>query len=131
MPPITSFFTKRKRPRSSSTESVLVIDPPKKPRTDVPAPPEKEALSCDFPCCDLTSADPTRVPFDKTETAREIQKKTRYFQPDWLNKHTWLVYCRTDNKAYCHTCRFVVNGGLKKGDDANGANAFTSKGFTN
>ncbi len=42
------------------------------------------------------------VPFDKTTTAMEIRKKTRYFQLDWLDKRSWLVYCKTENKAYGH-----------------------------
>ena len=131
MAPITSFFTKRKRPRSKSSDSVCVVqlDPPKKPCTESPS--ENATLSCNLPCCDLSSADPTHMPFDKTTTAREIQNKTRYFQQDWFNKHSWLVHCKTDNKAYCHTCRFVLSAGLKKGLDANGTNAFTTKGFTN
>ena len=135
MPPITSFFTKKKRFRSSSSELVFEVIPPKKARTDLPAltqtPSQNEASSCHLPCCDLSSAVPKRVPFDKFSTARIIQKKSRYFQPDWLEKNSWLSYCKTENKAYCQTCRYVVSAGLKKVMDAHGANAFTSTGFTN
>ena len=67
----------------------------------------------------------------KTSTARIIQKKSRHFQPDWLEKNGWLSYCKTENKVYCQTCRYVVSAGLKKAVDAHGANAFMSKGFTN
>ena len=113
MPPITSFFTKKKRFRSSSSE--LVLDPPKKARTDlptlIPTPSENEASSCNLPCCDLSSAVPKRVPFDKTSTARIIQKKSRYFQPDWLEKNSWLSYCKTENKAFArHADTLLVLG---------------------
>ena len=73
------------------------------------------------------------MPFDKVKTsmARIIQKKSRYFQPDWLEKNGWLSYCKTENKINCQTCRYVFSAGLKKVVDAHGANAFMSKGFTN
>ena len=113
MPPISMFFTKRKRPRSISSEWICVVDPPKTPRTADP-PVLIESSCCELPCCDLYGASPTRVLFDRNFSAREIRKKTRYFKLDWLQKHSWLVYCESDNKAYCHTCKFVISSGSKR-----------------
>ena len=130
MPTITSFFARKKRPRSKSPDVCLIVPSPKKTRIELPPSPNP-TRACDYPCCDLSNPDPTRFPLDKASTAREIQKRIRYFQPDWLGKYKWLVHCRTGNKAYCNTCRFAISSDLKKNLDTNGAKAFTTTGFTN
>ena len=128
MPRITSFCTKRKLFRSISSESFCAVDMLKKPRAGNSQVLIKSSC-CELPCCDLTSAAPTRVPFHNNASARKVQKKTRYFQQDWLQKHSWLVYCKSDNRAYCHICQLVISSGSKTENHVNGANTFTSKGY--
>ena len=130
MPTTTSFFARKKYPRSKSPDVCLIVPSPKKTRIELPPNPNP-TLACDYPCCDLSNPDPTRFPLDKASTAREIQKRIRYFQPDWLAKYKWLVHCKTGNKAYCNTCRFAISSDLKKNLDTSGAKAFTTTGFTN
>ena len=88
------------------------------------------SLQCSLPCCDMTTALPTRLQIDKSLTVNSSSdgKRKRYFNRDWLIDFKWLVVCKTSYKGYCQICRYAVSNKLitfsKKGEPA-----FISSGF--
>ena len=107
-------------------------------RNETPAPVTRNEITasstpasgCFLQCCVLNSQLPTRLDVDKESSARIYGKRKRYFQPEWLQKYDWLVLCKTENRAYCHLCRYVLSANLDKAPK-NGVDSFTSKGFNN
>ena len=103
-------------------------------RSETPAPtlqaPSISSSECSLQCCTLNSPTPTRLDVDKESSARSYGKRKRYFQPEWLQKYDWLVLCKTESRAYCHSCRYVLSANLQTAQK-NGVDSFTSKGFNN
>ena len=104
MASITSYFNKKKTPEivtesinASNQVQVTVVED------------NSNSERCSLPCCRLSSPDPHRLQIDKECTARTYGKRKRYFQNDWLDKFSWLVLCKTDNRAFCQACRYASN----------------------
>ena len=116
---------------SSESASISTVD---LTRSETPAPtlqaPSISSSECSLQCCTLNSPTPTRLDVDKESSARSYGKRKRYFQPEWLQKYDWLVLCKTESRAYCHSCRYVLSANLKTAQK-NGDDSFTSKGFNN
>ena len=53
-------------------------------------------------------------------------KQTRAFQ-----EHSWLTYCVTRDKAFCHACRVAVNKALVRMPKKRGHHVFIIDGFLN
>ena len=81
-------------------------------RNETPAP-STSASACPLQCCILDSPTPNRLDVDKETSARLYRKRKRYFQPGWLQKYDWLVLCKTENRAYCQSCRYVLSANLQ------------------
>lgn len=133
MATITAFFNKSKSPKTSIQQEpvkIVIPDPvQQKTSTEVSTTPPP---ACILECCDISSSNPVRLKFDKTSTVREIQKRKRYFQESWLDKHKlWLVLCKTENKAFCQPCRYATHKRLNKQPTTFGIDCFTTEGFTN
>ena len=69
---------------------------------------------CSCYCCS-TSSDSSSVPFQPLQKQFSLKrqgKHTRAFQHKWFQEHSWLAYCVTRDKAFCHVCRVAVNKAL-------------------
>lgn len=99
-------------PQRPTVEVITIPSPPRGSRDS--ADPVREPRPCTRDCCDTSNHEPTRLKFDKSDTGRQQGKRTRYFQPEWLNLHSWLVLCTSRHLAFCQTCRFALEAGIVK-----------------
>ena len=68
------------------------------------------------PCCSASS-DSSSVPFQplqKQFSQKRQGKQTQAFQCKWFQEHTWLYYCATCEKAFCHVCCVAINKALMR-----------------
>ena len=98
-----SYFTQQ-------STSYGVVEIPDDPVTVANIP---TIVGCSLSCWDMSTPDPKRLPVDKETLSRTYGKRKRYFQSDWLEKHNWLVLCKTDVRAYCQLCRYAVSTKLE------------------
>ena len=128
---LTSFFAK-----SSATQ---LTETPAPPAPALSGPECVEVLEdqhtdasarCSLPCCDVTKPTPVRLSVPKEAACRQYGKRKRYFQNEWLRKYGWLVLCHTTTKAFCQTCRYVLNSNIQP-PQKNGIECFTKDGFNN
>lgn len=97
-------------PRPASTASIEQGD-----STVNPASEPGVTRPCSLECCNLSKHEPTRLGFVKADTVREYGqtgKRKRYYREEWQDMHSWLVLCKTRNKAFCQNCRYALHLGL-------------------
>ena len=88
---------------------------------------------CSCPCCSASS-DSSSVPFQPLQrqvSQKKQGKQTRAFHHKWFQDHSWLSYCVTCDKAFCHVCRLAVNKALMGMPKKRGHHVFIIDGFLN
>lgn len=88
---------------------------------------------CECPCCSASdTSSSTCVPFQPSKFSSRTQgKQTRAFQRKWFQEYTWLSYCVTRDRVFCHVCHVAVNKALLRMPKKRGHHVFITDGFLN
>ncbi|XP_063676019.1 uncharacterized protein LOC134812492 [Bolinopsis microptera] len=128
---ITSFF----KPVSSQSSVETIYVQPDSDRVTTTAGVKPTISSCGLNCCQLESANPTRLHIPKADTLKEYgkgdKKRKRNFITEWLTTYPWLVLCKSAKKAFCQTCRYSLSIHLVAiSEGGRGQDTFFKSGFS-